>query len=113
MSAIVFENLQSIKGQPNGLATLGADGKIPVSQLPDTAIRSFIGQFANSAALIAAHPTGRLADYAYVTEGATFWYWNAMLATPAWVNQRILNADYIALSAAAQFAVPYRVITTT
>jgi len=68
------------------------------------------GQFATSAALIAAYPDGSLADYAYVTATSSYWYWNAALGTPAWVNQQITETAYAALSTAEKAAVPYIVI---
>lgn len=68
------------------------------------------GEFATSAALSTAYPTADLADYAYVTATSSYWYWNAALATPAWVNQQITETAYNALSAAEQAAVPYIVM---
>lgn len=109
-SAISLEYLQSIRGQANGLATLDAGGKLPVSQLPDSAIETYKGEYADQAALTAAYPTAILADYAYVTSTLSFWYWNARLAAPAWVNQQITAADYTALSAAEKSVVPYIIV---
>jgi len=40
----------------------------------------------------------------------SFWYWNAVLAIPAWVNQQITEVAYAALSVAEKAAVPYIVI---
>ena len=94
----------------NGLATLDATGKIPVSELPDVAVSPYKGEYADSAALILAYPTATLADYAYVTATSTYWYWNAALAVPAWVNQQIAEAAYLALSVAERAAVPYIVV---
>lgn len=68
---------------------------------------TYKGEYATEAALTTAYPTGLLADYAYVTATLTYWYWNAGLLTPAWVNQQITAAAYAALTAAAQVAVPY------
>lgn len=106
-SAISYEFLQNKLGAANGIATLDGTGKIPVSQLPIEAVETYKGEFATSAALVAAHPTGDLADYAYVTATNSYWYWNEALAIPAWVNQQITEAAYNALSAAEQYAVPY------
>lgn len=106
-SSISYEYLQSKLAAANGIATLDAGGKLPVSQLPTAAVETYKGEYATSAALITAHPTGALADYAYVTATLSYWYWNAALATPAWVNQQITEAAYNALSAAEQAAVPY------
>jgi hypothetical protein len=109
-STISYEFYSSKLGAVNGLATLDASGLLPVSQLPPSAIETFKGEYATSALLIAAYPLGALADYAYVTETLSFWYWNAALATPAWVNQEIAEAAYNALSAAEQAAVPYKLV---
>jgi hypothetical protein len=66
---------------------LDATGVVPVSQLPPAGIETYKGEYATSAALITAYPTGLLADYAYVTATLSYWYWNAALGTPAWVDQ--------------------------
>ena len=91
-------------GVADGLATLDATGKLPVSQLPDEAVETYKGQYADSTALETAYPTALLADYAYVTATSTYWYWNAALGTPAWVNQQIAEAAYLALSVAERAA---------
>lgn len=109
-SAISYEYLQSVKGVANGIASLDGGGKIPVAQLPAGAIETYKGEFATSAALIAAFPTGLLADYAYVTGTNSYWYWNKGLAVPAWVNQEINVTAYLALTPAAKAAVPYRIV---
>lgn len=109
-SSISYEFYQSKLGVANGLATLDGTGKVPVSQLPSEAIETYKGEFATSAALIAAYPTADLADYAYVTATTSYWYWNDALAVPAWVNQQITEAAYNALTAAEQAAVPYIII---
>lgn len=97
-------------GDPNGIASLDINSKIPVAQLPDVAIDSYKGVFADSAALIAAYPTAEISDYAYVTATTSYWYWNAALGTPAWVNQQITEAAYTALTTAEKAGVPYIVI---
>ncbi len=109
-SSISYEFYQSKLGVANGVATLDGSGYIPVAQLPPGAIETYKGEFATSTALIAAYPTGSLADYAYVTDTLSYWYWNDALSTPAWVNQEITEAAYTALSAAEKAAVPYIVI---
>jgi hypothetical protein len=106
-SAISYELFLAKQGTANGLATLDSSSKIPVSQLPTDALETYKGQYDDYAALIVAYPTGTLADYAYVTDTSSYWYWNAALATPAWVNQEITEAAYISLSAAEKAAVPY------
>lgn len=68
---------------------------------------TYKGEYADETALTTAYPTATLADYARVTATSTYWYWNAALATPAWVNQEISVTAYNALSAAEQAAVPY------
>jgi hypothetical protein len=105
-SSVSYELLQSKQGVANGLATLDGSGKVPVSQLPAQAVETYKGQYTTSALLIAAHPTGTIADYAYVTtETSSYWYWN--VAIPGWVNQQITEAAYLLLSAAEKAAVPY------
>lgn len=109
-SAISLEYLLSIKGTADGLATLDTTGKIPVSQLPEAALDGFLGEYATEAALEAAYPTAALANYAYVNATSSYWYWNSGLSTPAWVNQQITAAAYLALTAAEQAPVPYVII---
>ena len=109
-SSISYEYLVSIEGVANGLATLDNSGKVLTSQLPPEAIETFKGTYATSAALIAAHATGSLGDYAYVTETSSYWYWNSGRDPAAWVNQQITAAAYALLSPEAQAAVPYIII---
>lgn len=106
-SAVSYELLQSKLGNVNGIATLDGTGKLPISQLPPEAVETYKGQYATSAALISDYPTASLADYAYVTATSSYWYWNAALASPEWVNQQIAEAAYIALIAAEKAGVPY------
>ena len=108
-SAISLEYLVSLEGVANGLATLDSSGVIPAAQLPADAVSPFKGTFADSSALPA---TGILADYAYVTDTGTFWYWNPGLATPGWANQNITLADYNALPEAAKAQMPYILVPT-
>lgn len=109
-SAISYEFFQAKKGTANGIASLDTNGKILISQLPDEAIESYKGQYATSTLLIAAYPSASAADYAYVTETSSYWYWNEALSTAAWVNQQITEAAYNLLTAAEQAAVPYIII---
>ena len=109
-SSISLEYLLSIEGVADGLATLDSSGLIPVSQIPPTVLDVFKGEYATEAALIAAYPTGSIAQYAYVDATTSFWYWNGQLTTPAWVNQLITSTDYLALTAAQQSVVPYVII---
>lgn len=108
-STLSYELLVAKQGAANGLATLDATSKIPIIQLPAAAIETYKGEYATSADLITAYPTGALADYAYVTATSSYWYWNAA-ATAEWVNQQISEADYLLLSAEKQAAVPYVVV---
>ena len=109
-SAVSYEYLKSIMGIPNGIPTLDDDGEIPEGQLPPSAISPYKGQFTDEAELADEFPTGILADYAFVDETATFWYWNTGLITPAWVNQEINEADYLNLSDTAKGMVPYMIV---
>ena len=106
-SALSYELFVAKQGAPNGIATLDGSGYVPVSQLPPSAIETYKGEYATSAALIAAYPTASLADYAYVTATSSYWYWNDALGTPAWVDQQITEAAYLALTVAERAAVPY------
>lgn len=56
----------SQKGTSNGVATLGADGKIPVAQLPPIAISEFLGQVSNEAQMLAL--TGQRGDWCMRTD---------------------------------------------
>ena len=109
-NAVSYEYLKYIQGAPNGIPTLDGNGEIPTSQLPNSAVSPFKGEFLDEAALIVAYPTANLADYAYVEDTTSFWYWNAGLTVPAWVNQEIAETDYLALSDAEQSMVPYLVV---
>lgn len=68
---------------------------------------NYKGNFDTSIKLQTDYPTASLADYAYVNGTASYWYWNAALGTPAWVNQEITESAYIALSDSVKAAVPY------
>jgi len=109
-SAVSYEYLDSIQGAANGIPTLDSGGKIPVGQLPPSAVSHFKGQFTTEAALIVAYPVAVLADYAFVTDTASFWYWNAGLTVPAWVNQEIEEDDYLLLTSAEKAMVPYLIV---
>lgn len=108
-SAVSLEYLTSIQGQPNGLATLDGTGKIPTAQLPATAIEVYLGVFANVSALTTAYPTAAQGNYAFVT-GTGYYYWNAQLATPAWVSQSITATAYNALTTAGKTGVQYIIV---
>ena len=108
-NAVSYEYLKSIQGAPNGIPTLDGDGEIPASQLPSSAVSPFKGQFADEAELTTEYPTAGIADFAFVDDTSSFWYWNAGLDVPAWVNQEITETDYLALTAVEQSMVPYLV----
>jgi len=112
-NAVSYEYLKSIQGVPGGIPTLDGDGQIPEIQLPDSAVSPFKGQFADEAELTTEYPTAGLADYAYVDDTNSFWYWNPALTVPAWVNQEIEEADYLLLSTAEKAMVPYLIVATT
>ncbi|HOO22062.1 MAG TPA: hypothetical protein PKY53_00055 [Clostridia bacterium] len=109
-SAVSYELLKAKMGAANGIATLDSGGRVPVNQLPQGVFGPYRGQYPTVNALTSAFPTGAIADYAYVTGTNSFWYWNAGLVIPAWVNQLISEADYLNLTPAARAAVPYIVI---
>lgn len=111
-SAVSLEYLISLQGAPNGLATLDPNGTVPLTQLPPSVVsgNSFKGEFDDQAALMTAHPTAQLADYAFVNSTSSFWYWNPRLAVPAWVNQIITVAEYMVLSPEENDVVPYIIV---
>jgi len=112
-SAVSYEYLKSIQGAPNGIPTLDGDGNIPEAQLPSSVVSPFKGQFADEADLLDDYPVAGVADYAYLDDTLSFWYWNAGLVVPAWVNQEIEEADYLLLTNLAKSMVPYLIIPTT
>jgi len=112
-SAVSYEYLKSIQGVPNGIPTLDGSGNIPEAQLPPSATSPFKGQFADETELIDEYPTAGIADFAFVDDTASFWYWNAGLTVPAWTNQEIEETDYLLLSNLAKSMVPYLVLPDT
>ena len=109
-SAVSYELLRAKLGAANGIATLDSGGLIPVRQLPNGVFGPYRGQFPDVNALMSAYPMGAIADYAFVTGTNSFWYWNAFLTIPAWVNQLITEAEYLLLTLAQRAAVPYIVV---
>lgn len=109
-SALSFELFEAKQGVANGLATLDGSGQLLSAQLPPEAVSCYKGVFADETALTTAHPTADLGDYAYVNDTTSYWYWNSVITTPAWVNQQITESAYAALTAAERAAVPYVVI---
>jgi len=108
-NAVSYEFLKALMGAPNGIPTLDGDGEIPITQLPEAAVSPFRGRFAEIDDLEDVE-TPKLADYAFVDESTSFWFWNPGLTTAAWVNQEINEEDYIALSPAAKAMIPYLVV---
>jgi len=109
-SAVSLEYLESLVNEPNGIAGLNSSGKLNPSVLPAGSVETYKGQFATTALLIVAFPVGSIADYAYVDATNSFWYWNAKLVVPTWVNQVITPALYNALTTAQKACVPYIII---
>ena len=106
-SALSYELFVAKQGVADGIATLDATGKLPVSQLPASAIETYKGEYTLITDLTTAYPLATLADYAYVDETLSYWYWNDVLDVPAWVNQQISETDYLDLDADERAAVPY------
>lgn len=115
-SCISYEFFQSKQGMPNGIATLDKDGKIPFSQLPDfdnpvaktTTIKTketFKGKYVEIKELISSNEEAQLADYAYVYETKSYWYWNEALAK--WVNENISESAYNTLKDVEKDSIPY------
>lgn len=109
-SAVSLEYLQSIQGVADGLATLDNTGKIPVSQLPPSAVSIYLGEYATDTALATAHPAASIADFAFVESTMSFWYWNQELTPAAWVNQLITADDYLDLTTDERAVVPYIIV---
>ncbi len=59
------------RGAANGVATLGADGKVPTGQIPVYALSEFLGVSANQAAMLAL--PGELGDWTVRTDTSTVW----------------------------------------
>ncbi|MCL2215672.1 MAG: hypothetical protein FWB91_01500 [Defluviitaleaceae bacterium] len=110
-SAVSYEYLKAIKGAPNGIPGLDENGQIPTTQLPISSLL-FLGQYATEAELVEVYASAELANYAFVDETTSFWYWNAGLTTPAWVNQEITDEDYEQLSDIEKSMVPYLIVPT-
>jgi len=111
-SGVSLEYLKSLLGAPGGIPTLDDEGEIPITQLP-TLVALFKGQFPDEAALVDAFPEAGLANFAYVDDTLSFWYWNAGLEDPlepAWVNQEITEDDYDLLTDLAKSMVPYLIV---
>lgn len=110
-SSISLEYLRSIEGAANGLATLDGSGKVPVSQIPTSALESpYKGSYADYLTLATAIPTGERADYAYVEDEEVFYYWNSELGSPSWIPQTITPTAYDLLTATQKAQVPYIII---
>jgi len=109
-SAVSLEYLKSIKGAPGGIPSLDENGEIPDIQLPSSAVSPFKGHFADEAELISEYPVAGMADYAYLDDTHSFWYWNAGLIVAAWVNQEITETDYDLLDDIEKSMVPYLIV---
>jgi len=107
---ISFEYFQSLEGTAGGFATLDGTGKIPVGQLPSSIVETYKGEYADSVAIILAHPSANIADYAWSVADDAFWYWNGGALVPHWVKQTISAAAYSLLTLAEKSAVPFIVI---
>ena len=87
-------NIQAIidsKGAANGLATLGADGKLSASQIPQITISDFLGEVASEAGLLAL--TGQRGDWAIRTDNKTSYMLVAEDATLAASWKAIVTPD--------------------
>ena len=108
-SAVSYEYLKAIIGIPGGIPELDENGEIPSGQLP-LSVLLFLGRYATEAALIAAYDEATIANFAYVDETASFWYWNAASTIEAWVNQEISDEDYELLTDEEKSLVPYLIV---
>jgi len=108
-SALSYEYLQAIKGVPGGIPVLDGDGQIPPAQLP-LSVLLFLGRYATEADLITEYDEAEIANFAFVDETTSFWYWNAASTIGAWVNQEITDEDYDLLTGEEKSLVPYLII---
>lgn len=109
-SAVSLEYLDSLSNEDYGIPRLDSMGKLNPSVLPAGSVETYKGIYATLVLLTVAHPTGSIADYAWVTSTNSFWYWNGGLLVPGWVNQVITEAAYNLLTINAKAAVPYIII---
>jgi hypothetical protein len=63
----------------NGVATLDADTRIPIAQIPE-AIALNLGYYATEAALVAAHGTASAGNFCVVGDTDTVWVWDDVAA---------------------------------
>lgn len=87
-------NIQAIidsKGSANGLATLGADGKLSASQIPQITISDFLGEVSSEAGLLTL--TGQRGDWAIRTDNKTSYMLIAENATLAASWKAIVTPD--------------------
>ena len=63
--------LSTEKGANSGVATLGSDGKLTASQLPDLAVSDYLGSVATQSAMLAL--TGQKGDWAIRSDLGTTW----------------------------------------
>lgn len=71
VSALAGKISTTEKGAASGVATLGADSKLPAAQLPAIAITEFLGASANQAAMLA--KVGQQGDWTIRTDSGTVW----------------------------------------
>lgn len=79
------------KGVATGIATLGADGKLSASQIPQIAISDFLGEVADEAAMLAL--TGQRGDWAIRLDNNTSYMLIAEDATQAASWKAIVTPD--------------------
>lgn len=79
------------KGAANGIATLGADGKLLSAQIPQIAISDFLGEVATEAAMLAL--AGQRGDWAIRTDNNTSYMLIAEDATLAASWKAIVSPD--------------------
>jgi len=108
-SAVSYEYLKAIMGVPGGIPVLDDDGKIPDIQLP-LSLLLFLGRYDTEADLVEAYDEAEIANFAFVDETASFWYWNAATTIEAWVNQEITDEDYDDLTDTEKSMVPYLIV---
>lgn len=69
---------------------------------------SYKGEYETSAELITNNPDSVLADYGYVNETSSFWYYSPTLGT--YVNQNVSATEYMAYSEEVRSEIPFIII---
>lgn len=69
---------------------------------------NYKGEYGTSAQLIADNPNSVLADYGYVNETSSFWYYSPTLGT--YVNQNVTASQYSSYEQAVKDEIPFIIV---